>query len=115
MLVPRAACSPSLFTERGLGGEVQEAQENADASLQLEAKPCTRISFPSPPAPLAWERGAERMHGTSRSPSPTAWERGQGGEGWKMLPCALPLNLYQLRFQVVQIVGGTPTLRTRFA
>ena len=45
--------SPSLFTERGLGGEVGEASEIAAAFPQVEAKPCTLI------------------------------RRGQGGEGWK--------------------------------
>jgi len=43
MPAQRAIGSPSPFTERGLGGEVQEAQEIAGASSQVEAKPCTLI------------------------------------------------------------------------
>ena len=74
--MPRAARSPSPFTERGLGGEVQEAQEIAGASPQVEAKPCTLISL----APLSvnGEGGTDALHAPD-SPSPFT-ERGLGGE-----------------------------------
>gem|GEM_PF-582053 len=41
---PRTHGSPSPFTERGLGGEVQQAGENATAAPEVEAEPCTLIS-----------------------------------------------------------------------
>jgi len=42
-LVPRAACSPSPFTERGLGGEVVKAEKNTTPAPEVEAEPCTLI------------------------------------------------------------------------
>ena len=80
MLAPRAACSPSPFTERGLGGEVGEASEIAGASPQVEAKPCTLISCP--PLPRRGRGGNPQRVACTRLPSPTAWERGWG-EGEK--------------------------------
>ena len=80
MLAPRAACSPSPFTERGLGGEVGEASEIAAAFPQVDAKPCTLISCP----PLLRRgRGGTRSALHARdSPLPRR-VRGAGGEGEK--------------------------------
>jgi len=43
-LVPRAAHSPSPFTERGLGGEVEKARKNETATPKVEAERCTLVS-----------------------------------------------------------------------
>jgi len=42
-LVPRAAHSPSPFTERGLGGKVEKARKNETATPKVEAERCTLV------------------------------------------------------------------------
>ncbi len=65
--VPRAACSPSPFTERGLGGEVEKARNIVLASPQVEATPCTLICCSLSRGAGEGEQAARRTHATPLS------------------------------------------------
>ncbi len=106
--------SPSPFTEREMGGEVQQAEENESAALEAETEPYTLIStgvsstvkvtgearhlfspsFPTP-SPASRERGNMAAPHALGSPLPRRG-RGAGGEGSIELILPIHHNLTRL-------------------
>ena len=105
--------SPSPFTERGLGGEVQKARKNEIAAPEVEAEPCTLVrrgladevdkareiaALTPNPSPATREMGAKRVRRAADPPSPATRERGQGVRAKKnpTLPPFTDLSRYTL-------------------